>query len=923
MNKKRPVASLAVLVAVLLAAFALRLFQLDAQSLWWDEGISLHLATSSPAQIVSDRAGNIHPPLYFFILKGWVSLVGVTPFVARYLSVLASLVQVTAVYAASRRWLGRSPAVWLAVLFSAVSPLAIIYAQETRVYAFLPLVYLALLVLVWPLAQAKSPPSRRLWWVIGLVEWAGLHLHYTTLFLIAFLNGWLLAVWLNRRRWLLLKRWLVTQTAVAAASLPWLIVVLMNRRALLDRVATARHLTEPVNWRFLLAQVGVFHLTGLPGALARPAVQVLASVVFAGLLLLWLWRMREASLRGKVLHLLAFWLIPLSAALVIWQFRSFSHPRYLVIFTMGLLILLAYVMAPGSERHGRSPIITGLSWVLGGSVLALSLIGLNLYFFDPGVAKDDMRGVARYLETATAPDDLILVQDAGWALEFEYNGRAPITMPDVANPAEMWRRLEQETARPRQIFTVLSATDSRDWQDVIPFALEQAGSLVAIQRFDGLVVRQYAITQPVAPPQMTDITANFGDLQLVGAHVEAGVAADTALTVAVAWRVIGTAVPRTYLDLRLLDVDNWPLVHKNDLLLNLSGQPADQWLPGQTITTYHILPIPPGTPPLTYALALSLSAADETGEQRSLDLLDAAGSPQGQQLRLAETLTLAPRTGLAANPYQVKRVLPRLPQPAVVAPGLMLIAAGLDRGQVGLGQSLFVSLEWEASQSLPDLRPRLFLLQSGVELAAADEAPAQGRYPTMLWSVGERVVEHRRLRVPAGAEEGTAVVAVQLGDVMVEIGEVEIVAEAHLRAMPPVSSPLSLQFGQAARLVGYDLPALTVSAVDAVPLTLYWEALADGGETSYTVFTHILADDGRLIGQHDGAPMNGTRSTTGWVAGEYVIDPHLMPFREPDYGGEATIEVGLYDPATGARLTTPEGQDHFILPVTLQVTPGE
>ncbi|MEJ2749753.1 MAG: glycosyltransferase family 39 protein, partial [Anaerolineae bacterium] len=602
MSRKRALPSLAVLVVVLLAAFALRIFRLDAQSLWWDEGISLHLATSSLAQIVTDRAGNIHPPLYFFILKGWVSLVGVTPFAARYLSVLASLVQVAVVYAVSRRWFGRSLAVWLAVLFIAISPLAVIYAQETRVYAFLPLVYLALLVLVWPLAQAESLPPCRLWWLIGIIEWIGLHLHYTTLFLVAFLNVWLLAVWLSRRRWLLLKQWLVTQTAVAAASLPWLIVLLAHRLAVQERVAIARYVTEPVNWQFLLAQIGVFHLTGLPGALARPAVQVLTLVVFAGLLLLWLWRIRDASLRRKGLHLLAFWLVPLSMALVIWQFRSFSHPRYLVIFTVGLLILLAYVMAPGGERHGRSPIITGLSWVLGGSVLAISLMGLNLYFFDPAVAKDDMRGVAHYLETAAAPDDLILVQDAGWALEFEYNGRTPITMPDIADPVEMWRRLGQETVQPRQIFTVMSATDSRDWQGVIPFALEQAGSLVAIQQFDGLVVRQYAITQPVAPPQMAAVAANFGDLQLVGAQVENDVAADTALTVALSWQVTGT-VPRAYLDLRLLDVDNWPLAHKNDLLLDISGQPTDQWPSGQIVTTYHILPIPPGTPPLTYALA--------------------------------------------------------------------------------------------------------------------------------------------------------------------------------------------------------------------------------------------------------------------------------------------------------------------------------
>ena len=139
------------IIFLLLAAFALRLFRLDAQSLWWDEGISLHLATSSLGEIVRDRLSNIHPPLYFFILKGWLALVGVSPFTGRYLSALASLAQVALVFAAARAWggkaIGRSAWPWIAAGLMLISPLSVIYGQEIRVYALLPVVYLALLML--------------------------------------------------------------------------------------------------------------------------------------------------------------------------------------------------------------------------------------------------------------------------------------------------------------------------------------------------------------------------------------------------------------------------------------------------------------------------------------------------------------------------------------------------------------------------------------------------------------------------------------------------------------------------------------------------------------------------------------------------------------------------------------------------------
>ena len=148
------------LLILLLFAFGLRVFQLDGQSIWWDEGISLHLATSSLREIVNDRLNNIHPPLYFFILKGWLSLVGINAFSARYLSALAGWLQVATVLAIARRWFSWRTAAAASVLatFSAVS---VIYGQEIRVYAMLALIYLALLALTRELTRSTVASGKR------------------------------------------------------------------------------------------------------------------------------------------------------------------------------------------------------------------------------------------------------------------------------------------------------------------------------------------------------------------------------------------------------------------------------------------------------------------------------------------------------------------------------------------------------------------------------------------------------------------------------------------------------------------------------------------------------------------------------------------------------------------------------------------
>lgn len=915
MSSPRHRRSLAALIALLLAAFGLRIFRLDAQSLWWDEGISLHLAASSLAEIFVNRAANTHPPLYFMALKGWVALVGVTPFAARYLSVLASLLQVTAVYAAARFWFKRPAVVWTAAILIAISPLSVIYGQETRVYAFLPIVYLAALVLTTRLTRARDAiPKQSCWAWLGLavIEWIGLHLHYVTIFIAAYISTWALAAFYRQKRWPQICTWIAVQIGVGLASLPWAVMVLSNWQTVQSEASSGSVLAEPVSLPFMLEQVWVFHLTGLPGALGRPFIAWLSGLAALGLLVLLILRWPQ---RRQSLLLLFHWLGPLAMALGVWQLRSFSHPRYVAIYAIMLIPLAAFLMT-GVRRSWRT------GWLLGLPLVLLSFWGLWAYFYDPGVAKDDMRGAARYLETAASPDDLIVVPDAGWALEFEYHGRTPIVMPNITDPAETWHRLGEWTAQPRQIFTLMSALDNRDWQNLLPFALEQAGELVDIQRFDGLILRQYDVRETAVPPSLAATNANFGAVQLVGAHVETGVAADGALTLALVWQT--TAVPpRTHLDVTLLDVDGWPLTNSYSRLLDASGQPTDYWQPGQKVITYHILPIPPGTPPLTYTLALGVGTEAEDGGWLPLDLLDAAGAPQGQRFQLTDALILAPPFGLD-NPYQLARSLPHLPEPALLAPGLNLVGAGLDRGEVGMGQSLTVSLEWLATAALPaDWRPQVVLRQGGTDLVAAGDAPALGRYPTNLWHPGERVLEHRFLRVPPDAAAGPAEVTVVLDDIYLEIGEVNIVEEAYMFEPPLIAFPLSITFGQTARLVGYDLPVQSVTTGEPVLLTLYWESLADGDETAYTVFAHVLAENGRLIGQHDSQPVNGTRSTTGWVLGEYLVDPHSMAFRELDYVGEARIEVGLYDPATGERLKTSEGQDHFILPVSLQVTGNE
>lgn len=122
-------------------------------------------------------------------------------------------------------------------------------------------------------------------------------------------------------------------------------------------------------------------------------------------------------------------------------------------------------------------------------------------------------------------------------------------------------------------------------------------------------------------------------------------------------------------------------------------------------------------------------------------------------------------------------------------------------------------------------------------------------------------------------------------------------------------------------------PALTdgrwvVRAGESVFLTLTWHAVRPL-EQNYHVFVHIIGPynprtGGPVWAQHDGVPGNQEMPTPGWPVGSPVADRHVLwvdAETPPDDG--YVLEVGMYDPTTGARLPVigPDGQvsDHLVL----------
>jgi uncharacterized membrane protein len=126
-------ARLALPLIVALGA-ALRFANLGQNSLWPDEGYSVNMAHRDLYDLVHWAAAfDSHPPLYYLLLRGWVSIFGYSEYAVRSLSAVIGVLLIPVMYRLGVTIVGRHVGL-VAALLAAISPFYVQYSQEARMY---------------------------------------------------------------------------------------------------------------------------------------------------------------------------------------------------------------------------------------------------------------------------------------------------------------------------------------------------------------------------------------------------------------------------------------------------------------------------------------------------------------------------------------------------------------------------------------------------------------------------------------------------------------------------------------------------------------------------------------------------------------------------------------------------------------------
>jgi hypothetical protein len=246
----------------------------------------------------------------------------------------------------------------------------------------------------------------------------------------------------------------------------------------------------------------------------------------------------------------------------------------------------------------------------------------------------------------------------------------------------------------------------------------------------------------------------------------------------------------------------------------------------------------------------------------------------------------------------------------LLAPEIKLIGANRDRSDVLAGDTVLLTLFWQAMQKPPtDYFATVELVNAaGASIVRQAFPLGNGRYPTTQWNAGEQIIDLDRVRIPPGLPGGLYRWRVSIGNgEPIELGDLRIAAPDRSFEAPAMIHPIEQTLNQQATLLGFDNAECGMRSAEC-RVKLWWRAEADLPE-SYKVFVHLLDANSVPRAQADMIPVNGTRPTTSWLPGEIIADEVVLNFPADLSAGQYRLTTGLYSELNGTRLTLPNRKD--------------
>ncbi len=155
---------------------------------WFDEAYSGNVVRMPWREMFAMLQRDIHPPLYYMLLKLWGTMFGFGDIALRSFSVFIYAGFLATLFVLLKKITNNLPFALLSLVFFAANPFVLQYAQEARMYMLLAFLVLLAFLFFWQAVTASEQSFSRMWLGFACTMGFALLTHYTA-FIVLFAFG--------------------------------------------------------------------------------------------------------------------------------------------------------------------------------------------------------------------------------------------------------------------------------------------------------------------------------------------------------------------------------------------------------------------------------------------------------------------------------------------------------------------------------------------------------------------------------------------------------------------------------------------------------------------------------------------------------------------------------------------------------------
>ncbi len=624
---------------VILLGFLLRAAGLSAQSIWFDEGWSWHLARLPLGEMATVTAADRSPFLYYALLHFWIDLTGETSFAMRYLSVCADVATVALVMALARALFKKTGSLPVAGLLYAVCPLAVWYAQETRMYALVAVFCMAASYWLW--RWLRDPLRLTPLLVSASLLALAIYSHYYAIFLLPAHGLAVLVILVQRSgNWRAYRmtardrlrklfrsvgRWMLAASGVIIVLLPWLLFASVG-------FAYDDGFVFPLNT--IDGRFGEWIRAFAGGGLARPlpdwwpiALACSVSIAIGALALRKQWRALVFLLALSLASLLS----AIVAVRVIYPYRSVFHPRYLIYAAPFVIILIGGAAQSLPEGLGavwgtrfhvskRAGLLAVAGLVPAALLGSLWLPALAANYTDPAVARDNVYAAMAHVVAALVPGDVVVVTRDNYAVQYYLHTRfAEETGRFIAVPSGLHGVLKSDAdyvaalnqLNPNRVRLFLWQDGVVDPQKLVESTLWANGYEIGELSFGQIRLPLYQVQQhPLVAVPSEPVDVRFGDrLNLAAFWIRQEAVAGDWFYAVLQWRATQKLDVNYKVFVHVLAADGSTVFQRDKLALS-DMMPMTTWKVGETVRDAYAMVTPANLPAGEYRVVAGVYNPD-------------------------------------------------------------------------------------------------------------------------------------------------------------------------------------------------------------------------------------------------------------------------------------------------------------------------